>query len=114
MTRPDPPSRWKVVAVPAVRRHLRTLPEAVSAALYEFVDGPLRDNPHRIGRPLRGPFAGLHAAHRGHYRIVYRIDDDRRTVVVHRVAHRRDAYRSDAHRRGPGPTGTGPNGTGRK
>ena len=29
----------------------------------------------------------------GPYRIVYRVDDADRTVVVFRVAHRRDAYR---------------------
>jgi len=43
---------------------------------------PLAENPHRAGKPLVGPLAGQHFAHRGGYRVVYRIDDDRVVVVI--------------------------------
>jgi mRNA-degrading endonuclease RelE of RelBE toxin-antitoxin system len=61
----------------------------------EFVTGRLADNPARVGKPLRGRFAGLYAARLGDYRVRYRIDDDARLVVVPHVAHRVDAYRPE-------------------
>lgn len=55
--------------------------------------GPLADNPHRVGKPLRDDFAGVHSARRGSYRVLYEINDADHMVTVIRVAHRADAYR---------------------
>lgn len=82
-----------VVAGPAARAIAEQLPEAVSAAVVDFVTGALIENPHRVGRALRNELAGIHSARRGTYRVLYRIDDDRREVTVLRVDHRGDAYR---------------------
>lgn len=78
----------------SARRALhQDLPESVAVACLEFILGPLSANPQRVGKPLRGELAGLHAARRGEFRVIYRIQDD--TVVVHvvTISHRRDAYR---------------------
>ena len=77
-----------------MRRQLtEELPEAVATAALEFITGPLLDNPQRVGKPLAPPLQDRHSARRGTYRIIYRIDDDSRTVTVLLVSHRRDAYR---------------------
>jgi len=83
-----------VVARSAARRLAEQLPEAVAAACVEFIFGPLADDPHRVGAPLRKPFEGQWRARRGEYRVRYRIDDHEETVYVLDVDHRRDAYRS--------------------
>ena len=64
------------------------LPEAVAAAVIHFCATELATNPHRVGKPLVGPFEGCLAARRGTYRIVYRVDDPARTVHMLDVAHR--------------------------
>jgi mRNA-degrading endonuclease RelE of RelBE toxin-antitoxin system len=53
----------------------------------------LAAKPHRVGRPLRLGLAGLHSARRGAYRVIYRIDEQRRRVDVVAIEHRSDAYR---------------------
>ena len=73
---------------------LERLPGKVSAAVVELVYGGLADAPARVGRPLRWQLEGLHSARRGDYRVAYRIDDDRRMVVVEAIAHRSDIYRT--------------------
>ncbi len=55
----------------------------------------LVENPQRIGKPLMGKFTGLYAARVQEYRVRYRIDEARRTVVVLYMGHRADAYRPD-------------------
>ncbi len=82
-----------VISGPAARAISETLPEAVSAAVIEFVTTALIDDPHRVGRALRNELAGIHSARRGTYRVLYRIDETERTVTVMRVDHRRDVYR---------------------
>lgn len=48
--------------------------------------------PH-AGGVLKGEFAGLRRLRIGSYRIIYEVIDDELTVLVVRVAHRREAYR---------------------
>lgn len=69
-----------------------TLAPSVAFAAWEFIVGALRENPHRVGRPLVAPFQGDWSARRGHYRIRYRIDDEKRTVTVVGIADRSDVY----------------------
>lgn len=83
-----------IVSRPAARAIGEGLPEAVSAAVVEFITGALIDNPQRVGRALRNELAGIHSARRGTYRILYRIDEVGRTVTVLRIDHRSDVYRS--------------------
>lgn len=82
-----------VVAAPAARAIRETLPQAVAFAVIDFITGPLLENPNRVGAPLRGELEGVWSARRGTYRVLYRIDDESREVIVLRVGHRRDIYR---------------------
>ena len=83
-----------VVSKPAARAIAETLPEAVSAATIEFLTTSLIENPHKVGRALRNELVGIHSARRGSYRVLYRIDEPNRTVIVLRIDHRRDIYRT--------------------
>ncbi len=88
------PEPYGIVLSPGARRALsEQLPAAAAFAAWEFISGPLREAPLRVGAPLQAPFEGLWRARRGEYRIRYRIDDEKRQVVVMDVDHRRDAYR---------------------
>jgi len=86
--------RYELRIYGAARRALeQRLPLAVAAAVWEFCNGPLRDEPHRVGKPLRRQLAGYFSARRGAYRVIYRLDDSARIVHVVRIEHRSDAYR---------------------
>ena len=82
-----------VVTPPAARALTGQLPEAVAAAVIEFLATALVREPRRVGKPLRGDLAGIWSARRGTYRILYRVREDPREIVVLRIEHRRDAYR---------------------
>jgi len=85
---------YELVLTPPARRALSEgLPEAVVGAVFDFLTTALVRQPRRVGRPLRGDLAGIWSARRGTYRVLYRVRDDTREVVVVRIEHRRDAYR---------------------
>jgi mRNA-degrading endonuclease RelE of RelBE toxin-antitoxin system len=69
------------------------LPGKAAAAIVEFLVGPLTTDPIRVGHHLRGELAGLLAARRGPYRIIYELDEERRRILVLRIDHRADVYR---------------------
>jgi mRNA interferase RelE/StbE len=66
-----------------VRRALAEIrPEAVAAAAYEFITGPLLEQPHRVGKRLLPPLDDRFSARRGTYRVIYRIDDEAQVVTI--------------------------------
>ena len=84
---------WDLVVARSARRAIDRLPSKVAIAVLEFLLGPLVDNPHRVGKPLRGDLSGLHSARVGVYRVVYEIDHRGQQVQVVHIDHRADVYR---------------------
>ena len=88
------PAAYRVEWAPSARRDLAKLPEKVATAVVEFVYGGLADNPYRMGRELHLELTGLHAARRGDFRVIYRIQEQRgRRIMVTAIDHRADVYR---------------------
>lgn len=81
-----------VLTPPAVRAIQGGLPEAVAAAVIEFMTGALVANPRRVGKMLRRELTGVWAARRGTYRVLYRINNTTGEVIVLRIDHRGDVY----------------------
>jgi mRNA interferase RelE/StbE len=86
------PSRYEIVLRPAARRSLNRLPEDVATAIFEFMAGPLTENPERVGKRLRPPRDNQYSARRGQYRVIYEILEQVRVVAVLQVGHRRNVY----------------------
>jgi len=82
---PPPPAGDSQKSFPSRSRSRRT----------SFIVGPLLDNPHRVGTRFHAPLSDRHSARRGTLacRVVYRVDEDQRTVTVPAVSSRSDAYR---------------------
>jgi mRNA interferase RelE/StbE len=84
---------YQVAITARAARDLSRLPEKIATACAEFIFGPLADDPHRRGKPLREELKGLHCARRGDYRVVYTIVEDRHRIEIVRIDRRGDVYR---------------------
>lgn len=71
-----------VVTPPAQRAIAEQLPEPVAAAVVEFLTTSLIHDPRRVGKQLRRELAGIWSARRGTYRVLYRIREDPREVII--------------------------------
>jgi mRNA interferase RelE/StbE len=88
-------ARYELIIAPSARRQLsEELPEAAAFAAFEFIVGPLLDNPQRVGKRLRPPLDDRLSARRGTYRVLYRIDEQLQRVTVVGVFSRADACRT--------------------
>lgn len=87
---------YEVALTRTARRALaERLPLDVAMAASEFLTGPLADNPHRIGKELDPPLAGVYSARlMREWRVLYVIDQANHRVTVRDISHRRDAYRT--------------------
>jgi mRNA interferase RelE/StbE len=86
---------YAVLLSRTARRNLHEhLPLEIAQAAMETIGGHTATDPHRVGKPLEEPFAGYYSARRGTYRIIYRINEDKHSVEIHSIRHRREAYRT--------------------
>ena len=87
--------RYAILLTPPAKRALAEhLPAGVATAAWELISGALADDPWRVGKPLHGPYDGLHSARRGTYRGIYRIDESKHAIEIRSIRHRTDAYRT--------------------
>ena len=86
---------WTVSFEPRALSELKKLDRSAQQRVVRFLQERIAGNhdPRDVGKPLTGDRVGLWRYRIGEYRIVCRIHDEHRTVLVLRIAHRKDVYR---------------------
>ncbi|HYC96109.1 MAG TPA: type II toxin-antitoxin system RelE/ParE family toxin [Sphingomicrobium sp.] len=86
---------WKIEFVPAAAKELKKLGKAEAARIIATLETRIAilDDPRSLGSALTGELGGLWRWRIGDYRVVARVDDERITILVVRVGHRREVYR---------------------
>jgi mRNA interferase RelE/StbE len=77
---------------PSALRELHELPRPAFGDAIKASIGLVTDPRPRGAKALVGEHAGTLRIRLGDYRIVYVVDDAERSVVIYRVAHRREVY----------------------
>lgn len=86
---------WTVSFEPRALNELRKLDHLIQRRIVKFLQERVsgQRNPRGSGKPLSGDKVGLWRYRIGDYRLICHIDDEKRAVLVLRVAHRKQAYR---------------------
>ena len=87
---------WRIEFVPAAAKEFKKLGKAEAARIIATLERRIAtlDDPRSLGSALTGDLGGLWRWRIGDYRVIARIEDERITILVVRVGHRRDVYRS--------------------
>jgi mRNA interferase RelE/StbE len=86
---------WRIEFLPAADKDLAKLGRAEAKRVLQTLKtriAPL-DDPRRLGTALTGELGGLWRWRIGDYRVIARIEDERITILVVRIGHRREVYR---------------------
>jgi mRNA interferase RelE/StbE len=86
---------WTASFEPRALNELRKLDHLVQRRIVKFLQERVsgQRNPRESGKPLSGDKVELWRYRIGDYRLICHIDDEKRAVLVLRVAHRKQAYR---------------------
>ena len=86
---------WTIEFVPAAAKELKKLGKPEARRLVATLETRIAtlDDPRALGSALAGELGGLWRWRIGDYRVVARIEDERITILIVRVAHRREVYR---------------------
>lgn len=75
-----------------VKDDIPALPKRMAQSIKRAIEERLMVDPIGFGKPLRYSLAGHRRLRVGDYRIVYRIDDHKQSVVIVAIKHRKDVY----------------------
>lgn len=86
---------WRIEFLPDAAKELRKLDRTAAARIIKTLEERIAslDDPRALGSALVGDHASLWRWRIGDYRVVARIEDEQITILVVRVAHRREVYR---------------------
>jgi mRNA interferase RelE/StbE len=86
---------WKIEFVPAAAKELKKLGRTEAARIIATLETRIAvlDDPRTLGSAPTGELGGLWRWRIGDYRVIARIKDERITILVVRVGHRREVYR---------------------
>lgn len=86
---------WSVEFTRSAQKQLRKLDKPAAARIARYLRQRIAttDNPRRLGKALTGERGELWRYRVGDYRLICKIEDQRVTVLVLEVGHRREVYR---------------------
>ena len=86
---------WTIEITRTAEKQIKKLDAPVQKSIVRFLRERLKSaaNPRQWGKPLHGDKRGLWRYRVGHYRLICDIQDERITVLVLEVAHRKERYR---------------------
>ena len=88
-------NRWNIEISRGAERQITKLGRTAQLAILRFLRERLQpaDNPRQWGKPLQGEKGGLWRYRVGDYRLICDIQDEKITVLLLQVGHRKDVYR---------------------
>jgi len=92
----SPSKTWHVEITRAAEKQIKKLNRAGQESIIRFLRERVSTttNPRQWGKPLHGDKGGLWRYRVGDYRLICAVEDERVTVLVLRIGHRKEVYRS--------------------
>ena len=86
---------WTIEITRTAEKQIKKLDRVAQELIVRFLRERLRpaENPRQWGKPLHGEKQGLWRYRVGDYRLICDIQDEKITVLVLGVGHRKDVYR---------------------
>jgi mRNA interferase RelE/StbE len=86
---------WTIEITRTAEKQIKKLDRSTQESIVRFLRQRLKraENPRQWGKPLHGDKRGLWRYRVGDYRLICDIQDERITVLVLELAHRKDVYR---------------------
>jgi mRNA interferase RelE/StbE len=86
---------WRIEITRTAERQIIKLDRPAQRSIQRFLRDRLipADDPRQWGRPLHGEKRGLWRYRVGDYRLICDIQDEKITILVLEVGHRKDVYR---------------------
>lgn len=78
--------------VETVQEDLLSISKANKEQIRKAIEKKLATNPIEFGKPLQYSLKGLRRLRVGDYRIIFQIEEEKKTVLIVKIGHRKEVY----------------------
>ncbi len=83
---------YKIEYVASVKDDLKSISKAEKEQIKKAIEKKLATNPIEFGKPLQYSLKGLRRLRAGNYRIIFKIEEDEKSVLIVKIGHRKEVY----------------------
>lgn len=83
---------WKVTYKKSVKKDLKKISPDIQYIIKRAIEEKLMVDPLKYGTPLKRNLQGLMKLRVGDYRIIYEIENEKVTIMVVKIGHRKEVY----------------------
>ncbi len=83
---------YKIEYVDSIRKDLSSVSKANKEKIKKSIEQKLMTNPIEFGKPLQYSLKGLRRLRVGDYRIVFKIEEHKKVVLILKIGHRKEVY----------------------
>jgi mRNA interferase RelE/StbE len=83
---------YKIEYLSSVREDFSSISKTNKEQIRKAIEKKLATNPIEFGKPLQYSLKGLRRLRVGDYRIIFKIEEEEKTVLIVKVGHRREVY----------------------
>jgi len=86
---------WRIEFQADAAKELKQLDRSVAARIVRTLETRIatQDDPRALASALKGDHSGYWRWRVGDYRVIGRVDDERISILIIRIGHRREVYR---------------------
>lgn len=83
---------YKIEYVESVQDDLKAISKTIKGQIKKAIEKKLASNPIEFGKPLQYSLRGLRRLRVGDWRVIFQIEEDKKTVLIVKIGHRREVY----------------------
>lgn len=83
---------YKIEYLESVQGDLLNVSKSNKEEIRKAIEKKLATNPIEFGKPLQYSLKGLRRLRVGDYRIIFQIEEHKKTVLVVKIGHRKEVY----------------------
>ncbi len=84
---------WKIEITGEAEKELSRIDKPATKRIIRYLRERVSVDPRSLGKSLRGDLSGLWRYRVGDYRVICELYDEKVSVLVIRIGHRKDVYR---------------------
>ena len=84
---------WKIEMTGEAEKELARIDKPAAKRIVRYLRERVSVDPRSLGKSLRGDLSGLWRYRIGDYRVICELYDEKVSVLVVRIGHRKDVYR---------------------
>lgn len=83
---------YKAIYLEEVAEDIKSIPKNIRKTIKQAIESRIMMDPYNYGKPLRYSWKGHKRLRVGDYRVIYRVLEEKKEIIIVAIKHRKEVY----------------------